>query len=339
MKNSVNIIIPSIELSEDLLKCLSEINKLKYKNFFVSIVLDKKNRKKLKKYKFKLNTKIIKKKSSKKRVNMSYKRNIAVKKFKSHFIALLDSDAYPHKNWLINAIKNLKKNKGDITGGPSIPFPNQSYSQKIAYFCKRSYFITGYQNFRKFKAAARLCDWLESCNIILKRNFYLKYKGMNERKYIGEDKDFFERIRKEKKDLKVYYDPSLYIYHRDRNFFGYLLQRFCFGLSFINLIKLDIGLKGFQSILPFLTSLLFLGIAFLNFDIFNKLIVLLSISFFIILLIYIEINKYVKSLKDKILTILGIILGNISFALAGFVFFLGVRSLIVDGIYILSRKK
>ena len=61
---------------------------------------------------------------------------------------------------------------------------------------------------------------------------------MNEKKYIGEDKDFFERIRKEKKDLKVYYDPSLYIYHRDRNFFGYLLQRFCFGLSFLNLIKL-----------------------------------------------------------------------------------------------------
>ena len=103
------------------------------------------------------------------------------------------------------------------------------------------------------------------------------------------------------------------------------------------MIKLDIGLKGFQSTF-LLTSLLFLGIAFLNFDIFNKLIAMLSISLFIILLIYIEINKYVKNFKDKILTILGIILGNISFALAGFIF-LGIRSLIVDGIYILSRKK
>ncbi len=339
MKNSVNIIIPSIELSKDLLKCLSEINKLKYKNFFVSIVLDKKNKQKVKKYKFKLNILIVKKKTSKNRANMSYKRNIAVRKFKSQFIALLDSDAYPHKNWLTKGVKNLDQNKGDITGGPSVPFPNQSYSQKIAYFCKRSYFITGYQNFRKFKAKARLCDWLESCNIILRRNFYLKHKGMNEKKYIGEDKDFFERVRKTKKNLKVYYDPNLYIYHRDRSFFGFLLQRFCFGLSFLSLIKLDIGLKGFQSTLPFLTSLLFLTITFLHFDLSNKLIIMTSILLFIILLIYLEINLYVTKFKDRIYTIFGIILGNISFALAGYVFFLGIKALIVDWIYILSRRK
>ena len=32
--------------------------------------------------------------------NMSYKRNLGVKKFQSDLIAFLDSDAYPHKNWL-----------------------------------------------------------------------------------------------------------------------------------------------------------------------------------------------------------------------------------------------
>ena len=59
-RNLANVIIPSIEISEDLINCLSELNKLKYKNFFVTIVLDKKNSQSLKKYKFKLNVIFVK---------------------------------------------------------------------------------------------------------------------------------------------------------------------------------------------------------------------------------------------------------------------------------------
>jgi GT2 family glycosyltransferase len=338
-KKTVNVVIPSIEISKDLIKCLSELNKLKYKNFFVTIVLDKKNNHKLRNYNFKLNKIFIKKKSFKKRANMSRKRNLAVKKYKSDFIAFLDSDAYPNKKWIEKAIKILLKKKMDVTGGPSLPFPNQSVGQKIAYYCKRSYFITGYQNFRKFKAKARLCDWLESCNIIMRRNFYLKLKGMNEKKYIGEDKDFFDRARNKNKDLKVFYDPSLYIYHRDRGFLGYLLQRLCFGISFLSLKKTNIGFKGYQPLLPFLASLLIVIFLFLDLEIIFKFLFISLIFFSAILLIFLEIKQYVKNFKYKIYTIIGIILGNMFFSLGGFVYFLGIKNLVVDYIYILSRKK
>ena len=40
MKDSVNIIIPAIRLDNEVLKCLKEINKIKYRSFFVTLVLD-----------------------------------------------------------------------------------------------------------------------------------------------------------------------------------------------------------------------------------------------------------------------------------------------------------
>ena len=127
MKESTNIIIPAIELNDELVKSLTEINKINSSNFFVSILLDKKSKKKLPKLKYAVKKIIVGK------INMSKKRNIAAKKFSSEYIAFLDSDAYPNKNWLKLAIKYLKEKKGDVVGGPGLPFPKQKYSEKICY--------------------------------------------------------------------------------------------------------------------------------------------------------------------------------------------------------------
>ena len=81
MKELVNIIIPAIELNNELLKCLREINKINYSNFFVTIVLDRNSRNKLPKFKYKLNKLIVGK------INMSKKRNIATKKYQSKYIS------------------------------------------------------------------------------------------------------------------------------------------------------------------------------------------------------------------------------------------------------------
>ena len=105
MSSKINIVIPSIQLSEELVYCLQKLNNQTYKNFFVTIVLDFKNKKKLPKLKYKLNILLSGKK------NMSYKRNFAVKKFQSDLIAFLDSDAYPNKDWLRIANNFFKKTK------------------------------------------------------------------------------------------------------------------------------------------------------------------------------------------------------------------------------------
>ena len=173
MKKKVNIIIPSITINSELLKCLKEINKIYYSNFFVTIVLNYDSKFKLPTFKYKI------KKLVSGKINMSKKRNNAVKKFKSQYIAFIDSDAYPNRNWLKYAVTYLENKKGDVVWGPGIPFPNQNFTEKLCYLSKRSYFVTGYLNFRKYKAKQRYCDWLEACNLIMKRKFFLKYGGMD----------------------------------------------------------------------------------------------------------------------------------------------------------------
>ena len=44
---------------------------------------------------------------------MSYIRNYAVKKFKSDFIAFIDSDAYANKDWLVNGLDILTEKNND----------------------------------------------------------------------------------------------------------------------------------------------------------------------------------------------------------------------------------
>ena len=63
MSSKINVVIPSIQLSRELIYCLEQLNNQTYKNFFVTIVLDFKNKTKRPKLKFKLNILISKKKN------------------------------------------------------------------------------------------------------------------------------------------------------------------------------------------------------------------------------------------------------------------------------------
>ena len=333
MGNKVNIVIPSVELNDELLKCLREINKINYTNFFVTIVLDYNSKKKLPKLRYKIKELIVGK------INMSKKRNIAVKKFKSKYIAFIDSDAYPNKNWLKLATKYLKNKNCHVVGGPGIPFPNQSSTEKICYYSKRSYFVTGYLNFRKYKAKKRYCDWLEACNLIMERKFFLKYGGMDHKRYTGEDSEFFQRMKKKNPDLKVFYSPDLFIYHKERRMFGFFLQRFVFGMDLLNLLKFNYGFNGLQPLLPILIFISFLVLLVTKVELISK---VMFFSIFIILInaaILFNITKYVKSFKTLIFTLMTINMANIAFALGGVLTFIGLRRFIVNKIYLYSRNR
>ena len=330
---SFNIIIPSITIDNNLLNCLKKIQNLKYKIFFVTLVLDYKNSIKIKKYKYRIH--IIETGN----INMSLKRNIAAKKFKSIFIAFLDSDAYPNINWLKNANLYLKKNNNLILGGPNIPFPKQTYSELLCHYCKRSFFLNGHLNYRKYKSKEKYTnDWLESCNLIIKRNFFLKNKGMNKDIYIGEDREFFERIRKNIKDLKVLFSPKLYIFHKERDIFHFILQRFSFGMDIFSGINFFSGIKGFLATLPFFVVSLILTISIIDLNYYSKIYIFTVLFFIFNILVVFEIKKYLKSFLDIINVALLLNLSNFIYGLGGFASLLGIRKIIEKKIYRSSKK-
>lgn len=326
------IVIPSINFSNELEYTLKKLENQSYKKFFVTIVLDKKN-KIIPKYRFDLKVLVVGKK------NMSYKRNLAVKRFKSDFVGFLDSDAYPHKYWLKNVIYFIKNKKFDVVGGPSIPFPNQKFSERISHLAKRSFFVTGNLNFRKYLAKDQYCDWLESCNFFISRKNYLKYKGMNEEKFISEDFNFFSKIYKINPDFKVFYSSKIYIHHKERNFFKFLIQRFSFGTAAFQLINFKKAFSRYQSLYPLMATVFFSILCFLSY----KSVAILSATIFIFflaqLMIIFEIFRYIKNFNTFVSVLILINFANLFFALGSLCsIFLNLNKNLIKNIYISSRS-
>lgn len=332
MKDKVNIIIPSITISDELINCLKGINQINYKNFFVSIIIDHDNNKIIPKYKFKVNKLIVGK------IFMSKKRNLAAKKFKSDYIAFIDSDCYPCKNWLTKSLDVLKDKSIHVVGGPNIPFSKQSYSEKITSYCKRSFFISGHLSYRKYKSTQRYCDdYLESCNLIMKKKDYLSCSGMNEKVYIGEDKVLFEDLRKKIKDFKAFFSPQIFVYHKQREILKFLLQRLSYGTALISYIKPKEGFRGLISAIPILSFFFLLIFLSTTLSITLKLIFIIFIIGVINIVIYFEINKFVKKFKDRLLTLLIINLCTIMHIIGSLITIVGLKRIFERKIYILSR--
>ena len=333
MYGKVNIIIPSITISDELINCLKGIDQLNYKNFFVSIIIDHNNNKVIPKFKFKVNKLITGK------MFMSKKRNLAAIKFKSKYIAFIDSDCYPCKDWLTKSLEVLSDKSIHVVGGPNIPFLNQSYSEKITSYCKRSFFISGHLSYRKYKSSARYCDdYLESCNLIMRKTDYLICNGMNEKIYIGEDKALFDDLKKKIKNFKAFFSPQVFVYHKQRKILKFLLQRLSYGTALISYIKPKEGFKGLISALPILSFFFLLIFLSTNLSITLKLIFIIFIIVVINIVIYFEINKFVKKFKDRLLTLSIINLCTIMHIIGSLITIVGLKRIFERKIYVLSRN-
>ena len=326
-----NIVIPSIKNDERLKRCLDGIQKQNFEDFFVTLVLDENNNlNDLKKYKFTIKVLI-----NKNKINMSKKRNWAANKFKSLFLAFIDSDAYPSQNWLKNSAYIINK-KIDCFGGPNIPFKKISYSQKISYYCKRSFFVTAHYNFIKYLSKNRHCHWLDSSNMIINRKSFLSINGMNENLYIGEDHDFFFRLKKKYPRLIIFFFKKIYVFHEDREIQYYFFQRFCYGLNvFTSKNTLE---KRILALIPANIIILLIYYFFiLSIEFF--LVMMLSSFMLISIFIYLEIKKYIKNNIDRFIVIFAIFLCNLFYGLGTISSFLCLRNLVEKKIYRKIKKE
>ena len=221
------IIIPAKIIENNLINCIKKCIK-KYPDTPITIVLDNLNKKnsllKIKNVKF-IQTGPI---------SIAEKRNIAVKSTKTNYLAFLDSDAYPGENWLENGLQLLKKKEIVAVGGTELDFPSQNYTEKCVSNASKSFLVT-ILNFRKNLKKEKYCNYLPSCNLILKKKNYEIAGGMNSDLITGEDWDFGDRLRKSGK--KILYSPNVRIFHKSRNLKNFFKQRLVYGEGIINLIK------------------------------------------------------------------------------------------------------
>tara|TARA_B110000438_G_scaffold300993_1_gene354732 strand:- start:471 stop:1427 length:957 start_codon:yes stop_codon:yes gene_type:complete len=213
------IIIPCISF-KDVKDCIKNIRK-NYKTIKIIVSLNKLKNKRNKDK----NLKII----VSKYIGIGKKRNIAVDACKTKYLAFIDSDAYPEKNWIESTFKYLKRKSIGIVAGPHIDPPNQSYFQMIIGLVKKSFLITMYPDFQKnnAKKKSQYLSFIPSTNWILSKRIFNSLKQMDENMLRNEDWDFVYKMKK--KNYKLLYSVDTLIYHDNATISHFIKKRFIYG--------------------------------------------------------------------------------------------------------------
>ncbi|MEK7526493.1 MAG: glycosyltransferase [Patescibacteria group bacterium] len=211
----VSIIIPLYVIESRFFSDLKKFNKLNYKNYEILVVCDKPVKIDNPK------TRLIL--TGKQRTGPAEKRDIAIIKAKGEICAFIDDDAYPDKDWLVNAIVHFQHPEIAAVGGPGITPKEDSYWEQLTGLVYGSFFCGGHAQYRFIKGKMQFVDDYPAYNLIVRKKTLEEVGGYGSHFYGGEDT--FLCLKIIKAGFRIIYDPEIVVYHHRRALFiPYLKQ-------------------------------------------------------------------------------------------------------------------
>jgi glycosyltransferase involved in cell wall biosynthesis len=224
----VSIIIPCRKIDFLTKKCLEECLKLDYNNFEILVLPDNLKNETAKKFKNK-RVKII----QTGKVKPAFKRNLGMEKARGNFFAFIDSDAYPNKDWLKNAIKHFENKKIGIVGGPNLTPPEANFAEQVSGHVLSNFWVSGPASVRYKTTQNQFVKELPSCNYISRKEVSQKYK---EGLLTAEDSKFCFDVKK--KGYEIFYAGDVFVYHHRRDTIKkHIKQMFIYGRDIAWLTK------------------------------------------------------------------------------------------------------
>jgi len=297
--NDFTIIIPCVSF-KDVKTCIKNIRK-KYNKIKIIVSLNKPG----KNIKKDSNLKIIISKYK----SIGKKRNIAVDSCKTKYLAFIDSDAYPEKNWIESTFKFLKKKNIGVISGPHVDPKKQSFAQVIVGLVKKSFLITMLPKLQKQSTEKpQIVSFMPSANWILSRSFFNLLKQMDDKMLRNEDWDFVYKMKK--KNYKLLYSPNTIVYHDNNTIFHFIKKRFIYGFYMWPILT-KLNIQNYYFFLPLLFAIFLMSFPIIF--IFK----LYMIFYFIILALYlliilIESIRVAKNISTFFIIILVIVAASIS---------------------------
>lgn len=156
----------------------------------------------------------------------SYCRNLAARKARGDILAFIDSDCQAEPLWLLELIPAFKDpSLGAVGGRIDSCFENTPLDR---YEQVKSSLIMGSRAKRSSESERFL--YVPSCNLLVRRDLFLKSGGFKEALSVGEDVDFCWRLQDA--GHPVEFRPAGRVYHRHRNRLRHFCtRRFDYGTS------------------------------------------------------------------------------------------------------------
>ncbi len=185
------------------------------------------------------------------------KRDIASRQARGEILVFIDDDAYPQKDWLLQAVKHFSNVDIAAVGGPGVTPGSDNLLQKASGAIYESFLMSGGHGCRYAPKKEKFIDDYPSCNFFIRKSVFREIGGFDKPFWPGEDTFLCLKIIKSGK--KIFYDSKVLVYHHRRPlFFGHFKQIVSYALHRGYFVKHfpENSLK----ITYFLPSLLVLGL-------------------------------------------------------------------------------
>lgn len=190
---------------------------------------------------------------------MSCKRNLArVAVPDAEFVACIDSDAYPERDWLSQAVELFDAQPETwVVTGPNLSPDYRSLRKRAVANALKSPVVGASRAFMKRRGeASRHVTDVWTCNAIFRAEVWTELGGFDEGLFTAEDTDLAQRVLGAGKRL-FYSDTVRVIHHNRPLFLPYLQQKMVAGFGALTYIRRHFGVSVLFCFLPVLALFFF----------------------------------------------------------------------------------
>jgi len=220
MDSKFSIIIPVKQINNFIKENVSAIIAGSYQSFEIIILVDnKENNESFPK------TRII----ETGKIGPAEKRDIGANKANGEFLAFIDDDVYPSKDWLLNALNFFENKNISAVCGPGVTPVNDNVMQKVSGWISATVLGGGPYTYRFIPKKERFVDDFPSMNFIIRKKDFIRINGFDSNYWPGEDTKLCLELIKLNK--KIIYSPKVLVYHHRRPIFKkHLIQNGNYGI-------------------------------------------------------------------------------------------------------------
>lgn len=303
----VTIIIPLYIFEERFFIDLKKFKKLRYPDYEILVVSDKK-----------VDIGDLRIRSvltGKSHTGPAEKRDIGIKESRGKICAFIDDDAYPGPLWLKNAVRHFAQPQIAAVGGPGLTPREDNYWQQITGLIYGSFFCGGFAQYRFVKGKLGFVQDYPAYNLLVRKDVLKEVGGYRTHYYGGEDT--FLCLKLIKKGYKIIYDPDVVVFHHRRPLFRpYLKQIANIGLHRGYFAKKfpETSMKMFYFLPSMATIIFFFLIVGALFSL--RLFIYLAISIFVSMIVLIASVIRKTDLFSSLVVSIGIVLTHITYGLS-----------------------